>query len=44
MRFCRELELKVEQRDAVASLLDGHDILTVLSTGFAGRVWFSKVF
>ena len=28
------VSLNVEQRDAVASLLDGHDVLAVLPTGF----------
>ena len=32
--------LKVEQRDAVASLLDGHDVLAVLHTGFAKSLIF----
>ena len=32
--------LKVEQRDAVASLLDGHDVLAVLPTGFAKSLIF----
>ena len=29
--------LKVEQSDAVVSLLDGHDVLAVLPTGFYGE-------
>ena len=28
------VSLNVEQRNAVASLLDGHDVLAVLPTGF----------
>ncbi|XP_015779804.1 PREDICTED: probable Werner syndrome ATP-dependent helicase homolog 1 [Acropora digitifera] len=32
--------LKVEQRDAVVSLLDGHDILAVLPTGFGKSLIF----
>ena len=32
--------LKVEQRDAVVSLLDGHDVLAVLPTGFGKSLIF----
>ena len=34
------LSLKVEQRDAVDSLLDGHDVLAVLPTGFGKSLIF----
>ena len=34
------VSLKVEQRDAVASLLDGHDVLAVLLTGFGKSLIF----
>ena len=32
--FAFTVSLKVEQRVAVASLLDGHDVLAVSTTGF----------
>ena len=34
------VSLKVEQRSAVASLLDGHDVLAVATTGFAKSLIF----
>ena len=34
------LRIHCEQRDAVASLLDGHDVLVVLPTGFAKSLIF----
>ena len=34
------LALKVDQRDAVNSVLDGHDVLAVLATGFGKSLIF----
>ena len=42
-KLCAFLSLRVEQRDAVVSLLDGHDVLAVLPTGF-GKSLIIQVF